>query len=143
MVRDAHVFGGKGLHSIFMQEALSTMSAFIDRFSSVIKGTISGFDRLVFRGHLQPLLYPKGLLAFLSNRSVLLKDFTPWVSTFTERLKQDFSAQHERLGQEVLYVRSPSADKAELARRQQREHDRQVGVVAGFSCVEPCRTWKV
>ncbi len=38
------------------------MSAFIDHFNSVIKGAISGFDRLVFRGHLQPLLYPNGLI---------------------------------------------------------------------------------
>ena len=119
------------------------MDAFTNRFGAVIKGVISGFDRLVFRGHLQSLLYPGGLLAFLSSRSVLLKDFVPWVSAFTERLKEDFQAEQERLGQEIIYVRSPSTDKAELARRQQREHDRQVGVVAGFSCVEPCRTWKV
>jgi hypothetical protein len=119
------------------------MDAFTNRFSSAIKGVISGFDRLVFRGHLQSLLYPSGLMAFLSNRSVLLKDFAPWVSTFTERLKADFQAEQERLGQEVIYVRSPSTDKAKLARQQQQEHQRSSGAVASFSCVEPCRTWKV
>ena len=119
------------------------MDAFTNRFGAVIKGVISGFDRLVFRGHLQSLLYPGGLLAFLSSRSVLLKDFVPWVSAFTERLKEDFQAEQERLGQEIIYVRSPSTDKAELARQQQREHQRPTGAVASFSCVEPCRTWKV
>ena len=119
------------------------MNTFVSRFGASIKGVISGFDRLVFRGHLQPLVYAGGLLSFLSSRSVLLKDFMPWATPFTEQIRKDFTHQTERIGQEVEYIRSPSLDKEGLARQRQKERHISSGVVAALSCVEPCRTWKV
>ena len=32
------------------------MKSFIDRFSNLVKGTISGFDRIVFKGIILPLM---------------------------------------------------------------------------------------
>ena len=86
------------------------MNSFINRFGASIRGVISGFDRLVFRGYFQPLLYAGGLLSFLSSRSVLLKDFLPWTIPITDQIRKDFTSQTERIGQKVEYVRSPSLD---------------------------------
>ena len=36
------------------------MNAFIQKYRSVVKGVLSGFDRLVFRGTLMPLCSPGG-----------------------------------------------------------------------------------
>lgn len=119
------------------------MTTFFDRFRSSITGVLSGFDRLVLRGHLRSLTYPGGMLSFLSAKSILLKDFLPWAKGCTDRVKADFTAQTTRAGQPVEYLRSASMEKEPLARLRQKERGITSGLVAAFSCVEPCRTWDV
>ena len=46
------------------------MDRFIARFADKIIGTLSGFDRLVFRGHLRRIIYPAGMTLFLNLRRV-------------------------------------------------------------------------
>lgn len=119
------------------------MSSFLDRFRSSVTGVLSGFDRLVFRGHLRSLTYAKGMRQFLWDRQVLFKDFTAWAKPHTDRVKVDFAAQAAKFGQEVEYLRSASTKKEPLARARQAERGIVSGPVASFSCVEPCRTWEI
>jgi hypothetical protein len=126
-----------------MNPRKDAMPSFLDRFRSSITGVLSGFDRLVFRGHLRSLTYPRGMFSFLCDRHVLLKDFLPWAKERTDQVKADFAAEATAVGQEVEYLRSPSAKKEDLARRRQDERKIRTGTVASFSCVEPCRTWEV
>ena len=119
------------------------MERFIERFRSSIAGVLSGFDRLVFRGHLHRLTYSQGLMRYLFGQRVLLKDFVPWAKERTEALKARFEAEAAKSGQEVVYIQSPSARKEPLARKAQIKRGISDGPVAFFSCLEPCRTWKV
>ena len=41
------------------------MKRFVARFESLVSGVLSGFDRLVFRGHLLSLMRPRGMHDFL------------------------------------------------------------------------------
>jgi len=49
------------------------------RFGSVVKGVIKGFDRIVFKGHIRPILYTAGIQAFLRSQGVLNKNYKEWV----------------------------------------------------------------
>jgi len=51
-------------------------------------GSLSGFDRLVFRGTLRRLLYPQGMDYCLAFLGVLLKDFAQYVHQVTARLTE-------------------------------------------------------
>jgi hypothetical protein len=51
-------------------------------------GSLSGFDRLVFRGILRRLFYPQGMDYCLAFWGVLLKDFAQYVLEVTARLKE-------------------------------------------------------
>lgn len=62
------------------------MKRFIQRFSDKITGILSGFDRLVLRGTLRSIAYPKGMMHLLWNKQVLLKDFGAYAQTVTEEL---------------------------------------------------------
>ena len=44
------------------------MNAFIDRFSDLVKGTISGFDRIVFKGLVLPLMSAAEVMNFCRAR---------------------------------------------------------------------------
>lgn len=119
------------------------MERFVTQFKSSIAGVLNGFDRLVFTGQLLPLMYPRGMLGYLSSQSVLLKDFVGWAKAKTDQMKSRFAAQAVRAGHEIQYLGSPSARKEGLARQWQQESGVTAGVIGSFSCVEPCRTWEI
>jgi len=49
-----------------------------------IAGTLSGFDRLVFRGHLRSVGIPQGMMSYLWTNQVFLKNFGDHVEKVTE-----------------------------------------------------------
>ncbi len=55
------------------------MKRFIARYRSLVTGVLSGFDRLVFRGHILPLMREGGMYFFLEAASVRLLDFKKFV----------------------------------------------------------------
>jgi len=58
------------------------MNSFLQKFSGNIKGVITGFDRIVFKGCLRPLMFPEGAMSFLRSRGVLNKNYKSWVVKF-------------------------------------------------------------
>jgi hypothetical protein len=51
------------------------MHEFIAKYQDKIAGTLSGFDRLVFRGHLRSIGNPQGMMNYLWTNHVFLKNF--------------------------------------------------------------------
>ena len=51
------------------------MDRFVARYRSVVAAVLCGFDRLVFRGSLLPLIIPQGMYNFLKRADVQLLDF--------------------------------------------------------------------
>ena len=51
------------------------MDEFIAKYQDQISGVLTGFDRLVFRGHLRALSYPGGMNQYLASNGILFKDF--------------------------------------------------------------------
>ena len=51
------------------------MGPFIQRHEENVTGVLSGFDRLVLRGTLRTLSYTAGMMNFLYEIGVLLKEF--------------------------------------------------------------------
>lgn len=64
------------------------MHEFIAKPQNKIAGTLSGFDRLVFRGHLRSISHPQGMMSYLWANQVLLKNFGDHVERVSERLKE-------------------------------------------------------
>ena len=64
------------------------METFVARYRSAITATLSGFDRLVFRGTLLPLVIEPGMHTFLNRAGIRLLDFKQFVLTTSERVKE-------------------------------------------------------
>ena len=55
------------------------MDRFLARYRPLVTAVLSGFDRLVFRGSLLPLIIDRGMYTFLTRAGVRLLDFKEFV----------------------------------------------------------------
>ena len=58
----------------------------LNRFGNLVKGTLTGFDRIIFKGHLKPLIFAGGVQSLLYNKNILNKDYKNWMLTQTESI---------------------------------------------------------
>ena len=119
------------------------MERFLTRHRDRITGSITGFDRILFRGSLRSICYGEGMDIFLSSQRVLYKDFR----TFVQKLSAGIKARAEQLAQQAgrpfVYLSSAQESKEEIARRIQRRDRVPEGLICVLSCVEPCQTFGI
>jgi len=119
------------------------MERFLTRHRDRITGSITGFDRILFRGSLRSICYREGMDIFLSSQRVLYKDFR----TFVQKLSAGIKARAEQLAQQAgrpfVYLSSAQESKEEIARRIQRRDRVPEGLICVLSCVEPCQTFGI
>lgn len=119
------------------------MQEFIARHRDHITGTLSGFDRLVFRGTLRKVAHVGGFKGYLWANAVLLKDFGAHAFAVTTRLKTASLTEAKRLGRPVQYIRSSATSKEAIAREIAVRDRITEGLVCVLTCVEPCRKFTV
>jgi hypothetical protein len=117
------------------------MDSFLSVFAKFVLGILSGFDRLVFRGHLLKLSYREGMEGFLNANHVFRKDFKKHCLAQTEKLIQASFAEAKRLGRPIKYLTSSQESKEDRARDLAAKHGIQEGLICIFKCVEPCSTF--
>lgn len=120
------------------------MREFIRRHESRTIGTLSGFDRVRFRGTLRWLACLSGMKNFLWHARVLLKDFTEYAKGVTKRLSTATAEVAQgAVGGKVIYVPSCNADKEKLVDALEAGREPVEGLIAVLSCVESCFTYEV
>src|SRR5438045_1079705 len=119
------------------------MQPFAEKYAADLAGTLSGFDRLLFRGSLLRLARADGMMAYLSFTRTLLKEFGDFAAAVSQRIKEASYAQAETQGVFREHLRSPSVNKEERAREIAREHGITRGPVCLLSVVEPGNTFTV
>ena len=119
------------------------MNSFVRKFAPVIKGVLSGFDRLVFRGLVRQFSYAEGLLGYLCHHGIRLKDFGDHAQAITEQVKQASLAEAQRLGREVRYLQDSEIRKDDLAREIAVRDRIDRGLICILTAVEPCRSYDV
>jgi hypothetical protein len=119
------------------------MDTLLHRFGAIIKGSIEGFDRLIFKGTLKALSFAAGMQSFLRTQAVLNKDYKDWVtkqSTSIIQSAEEYSLK--QCGREIIYIPSINTRKEELAHNLQKQSGIKEGLIGVWSCVESCNTYK-
>src|SRR2546421_4033756 len=119
------------------------MRSFLHVYGSEIKGVLSGWDRVRFRGTLRWLANLDGLGTYLWSTKVLLKDFRGWAQSLTERVREATEALAKAAGRPIHYVASSQQRKEDLARDIAAADGVREGLICVLTCVEPCRTFRV
>jgi len=119
------------------------MQEFIARHPGQIAGTLSGFDRVVFRGTLRSIAHLEGMQSYLNRKGVLLKDFDGHVKQVSDRIKEASLGMAQKAGRRVQYLPSSQTSKEQVARRIAAEDHVDQGLIAILTCVEPCQSFEV
>ncbi len=117
------------------------MDQFIAKHTDAIEGTLSCFDRLIFRGYL-PFFSGYAMAAFLQAKHVHRWDLKRFVIEQAERLKTHARRMADAAGRPCEYLPGAS-DKDELARAMAKRDGIEQGLVCIYSVVEPCRTFSL
>ena len=119
------------------------MNMFVTKFQNVVKGILNGFDRIVFKGSMLPLMSAKGAMRFFASHGILNKDFKSWAMEQTAQVVE----AAERLAREnsddgIIPICSSKIRKEELAHERQKTLGIQSGLIGVYSATESCRSYK-
>lgn len=119
------------------------MNIFVAKFRDMIKGIITGFDRIVFKGSILPLAHAAGAMSFCQSRGIRNKDFKRWAMDQTalvvDAAQRYAVAQCERGIQPIVFSK---ARKEELAHKRQQELGKASGLIGVWSAVESCWSYR-
>jgi len=121
----------------------NAVKTFIQKHEKDVMGSLSGFDRLVFRGTLRRLSFGEGMASYLSFAGVLLKDFANFVLQVTTRLKEASLDLARRTLRPLKYLPSSQVSKEDLAREIAAKENLSDGLICVLTCVEPCQSFEI
>jgi hypothetical protein len=111
---------------------------FVQQHRDVVMGSLSGFDRLRFRGSLRWLSCASGMGKYLNALGVRLNDFDSYVNKVTGWICQAGQKIAVLAGRPLQYLVSSSIDKQQRAETLAQQDGITEGLVGVFKCVEPC-----
>jgi hypothetical protein len=112
------------------------MERFLFRHKGRIAGSISGFDRMIFRGTLRWMTQPAGMGKFLNSQGVLLKDFGKYAEAVSEQIKRHAHELAAQSGRPDRYIHSGRESKDRIARSIAEKDQVEEGLICVLSCVE-------
>jgi hypothetical protein len=117
------------------------MDQFIATHADKLQGTLSCFNRVLFRGYL-PFFSGYAMASFLETRKVHRRDVKHFVLTQAYRLKDHARQMAAREGRPYQYF-GERTRKEDLARQLAERDGITEGLVCVFATVEPCRTFSL
>ena len=124
------------------------MSMFEDLHADRIVGSLTTFDRMIFKGHLTRLYAPGAISAMLWRLGYPLTEFTKYATAATDELTANAKALAADAGRPYFYSdhsrrRGGELSKEDTARAIADRDGVTDGVVCVFSVVEPCWSFQV
>lgn len=122
---------------------MTLATQFTDKFSTFIAGSLSCFDRVIFKGHLRPLSYAAGLEAFVDHvLRIRRKDFMPWAKCQSQRIIDHARRLAEEARRPYLYLNRP-VRKDDVVHDLLRQQPIDNGLVCVLRCVEHCPSFRL
>jgi hypothetical protein len=119
------------------------MHSFLSKFATVVRGVVSGFDRLFLCGTLRGISYCKGLQHYLWAHRIPYKDFAAHSLEVTARLEEASLHRARQLGREIRYLNSAQHSKEDIARAiATRDHIHE-GLICVLRSVDPCMSFQI
>ena len=113
------------------------MKKLIERFSDLVKGSISGFDRIVFKGLIRPLMSAKETMSFCRANGILNKHYKKWMleqTAYIVKSADQYAKDH--CGHGITHIPTWRIRKEALAHQRQQTEKIESGLIGIWSCLE-------
>ena len=119
------------------------MKKLIEKFSSLVKGSITGFDRIVFKGFILPLMSAKGAMQFCGIKGILNKNYKKWMMEQSSHIIETANQYgKEHCGEGIIPIATWRIRKEELAHERQNAQQIENGLIGIWSCVESASSYR-
>jgi hypothetical protein len=124
------------------------MSVFEDIHAERVSGSLTMFDRLIFKGHLRRLYAPGAISAFLWSQGFPMKEFSRYAQEATATITANVKAIAAEAERPYIYLdhattRDKGQSKEDLARQIAARDGVTEGLVCVISIVEPAWSFDV
>ena len=119
------------------------MNMMVAKIKDRVKGIINGFDRIVFKGSILPLMKATGAMDFCCSHRIRNKDFKDWAMAQTQQIVEDaksYSRTHGSVG--IVPIPNSKIRKEALAHIHQEQRQIESGLIGVYSALEPCWSYK-
>ena len=116
------------------------MNTILEQYQDKINGTFSFFDRMIIKGHILQFFSPSGKKYFLSEKSILLKDFSSYANQVTNDLVRHVENFTASLNRPLIYLSSAKTSKEQTALSVLKDNPVEEGLICTLSVVEYCQT---
>ena len=116
------------------------MNTILEQYQDKINGTFSFFDRMIIKGHILQFFSPSGKKYFLSEKSILLKDFSSYANQVTKDLVRHVENFTDSLNRPLIYLSSAKTSKEQTALSVLKDNPVEEGLICTLSVVEYCQT---
>lgn len=119
------------------------MKKLIERFASLVKGSITGFDRIVFKGFIIPLMTSQGAMSFCRANRILNKDYKAWMMKQSQRIV-DSADQYGKAncGKGITPIPTWRIRKEKVAHERQQAEQIKDGLIGVYSCLESASSYR-
>lgn len=118
------------------------MNDFIRKYQEELSGTLSGFDRLVFRGTVWKDALT-GMRGYLWAHHLGAKDFASHAEEISRRMKEASLAPLIASGRPIRYLNSGKEDKQQIAVQMAAQDGITQGPICALSAVELCHSYAI
>jgi hypothetical protein len=117
------------------------MNSFLEKHADKTQGTLSCFDRVIFKGYL-PISSPGGMAWLLDREKILIKDFKTFVQLHSRRIQDHADAMARETGRPKLDLNGKH-DKEKLVRKLLEKDPVTQGLICILSSVEGCQSFRI
>jgi len=118
------------------------MKTFLSKFPNAINGSISCFDRMVFKGHL-PICWGKRFMGFLYSKGVLFKNADKYSKAQGQAIADSMEAWAKKRDRPSIYVKSSRERKDDIVRQVLADNPTERGLVCVIRAVESCYSFRL
>src|SRR5262245_47974696 len=122
---------------------MKTLSRFAAKFTSLIVAVLSCFDRVIFKGHL-PISHGPALEGFVDHVLKIRRcDFMAFAERQSQTLVESARRAAEEAGVEYRFLKGLHRKDRLVDEILRRRSDLVEGLIAVFSCMECCPSFKL